>query len=1116
MNSQIENIQLTNRFQRAVRIDSDVFNPQAIDGFICPPSSADVISTMVDSVLQSNQCAFTWTGPYGSGKSSLVVFLSALLSQDKKLQKRAYASLDDVLAAKLKKNLGKRTWQIIPIVGRRENPVSVIGSALEAQSISHLKSNQTWTETNLFSEIDSLIDSQAESNAGTILFVDEMGKFLETAADGDTDPYIFQQLAELACRSGGKFIFVGILHQSFGDYANKLSQLVRTEWMKVQGRFVDITVRSSVDEQIHLLSQAINNNYDFKIPNQETKVIAESIGKVRSRDISELATNLERCRPLHPAVTCMLGPLSQSRFGQNQRSIFSFLSSAEHYGFQEHLRASSDNDLYRPFQFWDYLRTNFEPSIAVSPDGHRWSSATESVDRCESIGGNEVEVKLLKTIALLDFFRNQSGLSASLKVLYSCLPEHTKQNVRKALKNLESRSLVVYRKFIDGYSVYAGSDFDIDTAIADTQSELTEFDFEQLNAIAGAQPILAKRHYHETGAQRWCSLVFTPLCNMADYIAKYRQSPNMAGLFLVTVPTRGESFDEGRKLCEESAQKALENDVVIGLSKRSWILTDLYKELIALEIIRDERSELASDPVARREVSTRLASLQSKLVTELNNTVDSAVWYQKQGQLIQLGLSDLSVFASTMADHKFNQSVKIDIELLNRTKPSTNAIAAQNILLRRMVSNCGEERLGMEGFPAEFAFFKSLLEQTGLYAKRNGKWGFKLPRQTNKYKKYGLKPIWDATKELLKSEPSNTARISEVYENWRKPPFGMKDGLMPIFIVAFILSERNQISFYREGVFQTELKEIDVEFLAKNPDLTSIRLVEHTRISKDLLSRLATVPLEYADHSYVNDLTPINVARGLVSIYERLPQWTLRTNSLPEEVAKVRNLFKHAFDPNQFLFFDLVNLDIFKHIRETESAVENLQRNINELVNAYPKMLEQLRYDLMRQLHISEMIKQQFADLRERAKNISQISGDFRLEAFIARISKYENTNDDIVGIASLAVNKLPSSWVDSDQTRASLEMASLARQFIRLETYAELKGRTNKRHAMAFLLSTNGADSPVIHEFDVADVEQNKVNDLAAKVINLLGQDDQGSNVALAALAKVSAQLAKTELTQS
>jgi len=82
-------VQIGRRFQRAIRIDADLDNPQALQGFIFPGSSAEILLTMAHHVAETKQAAFTWTGPYGSGKSSLVVALSALLSgEQKKRDKR--------------------------------------------------------------------------------------------------------------------------------------------------------------------------------------------------------------------------------------------------------------------------------------------------------------------------------------------------------------------------------------------------------------------------------------------------------------------------------------------------------------------------------------------------------------------------------------------------------------------------------------------------------------------------------------------------------------------------------------------------------------------------------------------------------------------------------------------------------------------------------------------------------------------------------------------------------------------------------------------------------------------------------------------------------------------
>ena len=94
--------------------------------------------------------------------------------------------------------------------------------------------------------------------AGVLLILDEMGKFLEYVAQGgEGDVYFFQQLAEEASRSKGKLLVVGILHQAFDDYAHRLAREVRDEWLKIQGRFADIPLNIAAEEQVELISRAI-------------------------------------------------------------------------------------------------------------------------------------------------------------------------------------------------------------------------------------------------------------------------------------------------------------------------------------------------------------------------------------------------------------------------------------------------------------------------------------------------------------------------------------------------------------------------------------------------------------------------------------------------------------------------------------------------------------------------------------------------------------------------------------------------------------------------------------------------------------------------------------------
>jgi len=223
-----------------------------------------------------------------------------------------------------------------------------------------------------------------------------MGKFLEGAAADNSDIYIFQQLAELAARSNGRLIVVGVLHQAFEEYAHRLGREQRDEWAKIQGRFIDLVVNTSGEEQLEILARAIESDGHAKKVMPSVPIVAKCISANRRNNEKSLTATLSRCWPLNPVVAALLGPISRRRFGQNQRSLFGFLNSAEPNGFQDFLRDAADGEIYSPDRLWDYLRVNLESSILASPDGHRWSMAVEAIERCESREDADLHVQLLK------------------------------------------------------------------------------------------------------------------------------------------------------------------------------------------------------------------------------------------------------------------------------------------------------------------------------------------------------------------------------------------------------------------------------------------------------------------------------------------------------------------------------------------------------------------------------------------------------------------------------------------------------------------------------------------------------------------------------------------------
>ena len=122
---------------------------------------------------------------------------------------------------------------------------------------------------------------------------------------------------------------------------------------------------------------------------------------------------------------------------------------------------------------------------------------------------------------------------------------------------------------------------------------------------------------------------------------------------------------------------------------------------------------------------------------------------------------------------------------------------------------------------------------------------------------------------------------------------------MPVLAAAFILSKRRELAFYRQSIFQSHISDLDMEYLARDPSSVQLRWMDLSDEARALLSEMAGIVRDLDPANTLPDLEPIDVARGLVSIYDSFPDWVGRTQGLSANAKQVRHLFKQAKDPKQ-------------------------------------------------------------------------------------------------------------------------------------------------------------------------------------------------------------------------
>jgi len=1066
---------------------------------------------MTNHISETGQCAFTWTGPYGSGKSSLAVILAALLNGSQSIRNQAEDILGQNLSDSILSLLPLKTkgWRILPVVGRRENPVQVIGESIQSAGMLKAEYEGKWKESQVIETINRIVKEKPKAYGGLIVFVDEMGKLLEGIARNDGDIYIFQQLAEIASRSNNRLIFIGVLHQAFEEYSGRLSQTMRDEWSKIQGRFVDLSLNTAGEEVVELISRAIETDHNHQKLSTESKVTSAQIRERRPMVSDGMSHTLEACWPLHPIVASLIGPISRSRFGQNQRSVFGFLNSAEPQGFQDYLH-SNGNNLYTPDRLLDYLRLNLEPSILASPDGHRWALAAEAIDNCTARSNSDLHSKLLKTIAIIDLFKERSGLIPNVKTLNVSLPGYKKSEIAEALSQIQKWSLIIFRKFNDSYAIHSGSDFDIEKALKSALNDVDDFSLSDLRSIAGIQPVLAKRHYHDTGSIRLFTVEITRLSKLNNVINDFEPSESVMGQLILTVPMSNESEQTAREICQQAVDQSQDWDIIVGLSNRSWNLPMMAKELIALHKVQKENPILLGDPIARRELDALVSERLMQIESEISRVFETGHWFRTNKPSKKLTYNKLNKLVSGLADQRFSKSPKLHNELLNRDKPSGSAVSGQNALMRSMVTNEGKSRLGIKGFPAEGGLFKSILESTNLYCETQDGFRFQRPGQSDK-DTCNLQPLWEAADSFLQHNKNKTVVVSEIYDVWRKQPYGVKNGLMPIMMVAYMLSMKHQLAFYTQGVFKANLSDVDVEYLVKDSSYVQLRWMNLSEMTRTLLAGMASIVRDLDPKNELRQLQPIDVGRGLISIFDNLHPWTHRTMQLSKNAKQIRLLFKKAKDPNKFLFDDIptiagkqIDIEQKDHI---QFVIDTINEGLTELSESFSTMLYRTRDLMLSELQVPNTSPQALDDLRGRAENVQQLGGDFRLDAFINRLLVFQGSIPDIEGLISLAASKPPHDWIDSDLDRAAIDLTEMSQNFLRIESFARVKGREDKRHAMAVIVPVNGRPAPVLKNFSISDNEKPQVNKILKKFESVISNEKFiKQDVILAAIAELCA----------
>lgn len=1151
-------IRIKGRYQRSVNLERDFEQDDWLGGYVLTGLGRSLVGRIAAGLgPERGQRAWSITGPYGSGKSAFVLFLSHLLGlqahRPGRLARKLLADTDGDLDTRISGPHGcLQNSGLCPVlaIGERGPLELVLLNALADAVTNYWNVRGTKPEivanvlaarerlaagysvttkevVKLFEGVAKKIAASNLPGRGLLVVLDEAGKCLEHAAHfgGNGDISLLQELAEAANRSGeAPLVFVVVLHQAFEHYASKLGAARWNEWVKVQGRFEDLPFQEELDQLLKLIGQAFERQPFLKAVTERTiALVTDVTARLKHRDPDQrwrLGGLLTLTTPLHPVTSLVLGPLFRSRLAQNERSLFAFLASSEPGGFQEFLHRDRDNSaplFYGIDDLYDYVVR----SLGARLFGHQcrhWAMVESALRRLPA-DSDHLHARLIKAIGMLGMLGEPVGLGANdetLALALSYAGPRGLATVRKALEALKTSSLIVFRKYKGAFQLWEGSDIDVEALSKKAMAQLDRRGsvVSSLERLAPPRPHIARRHFLETGTLRYFEVHYVEGTELGETPPPTFSQAD--GFIYLAMP---DDTQEAQQALEERIrifQLPDKRPVVVAVPKDLAAIREAAAELASLEWVRAHTPQLQEDQVARRDLSGRIHETEQLLRVEIFSLLNGSrgcTWYHN-GKVIAIGSPrDLTRRLSEICDEVYAQSPHIQNELVNRRNLSSSAAAACRNLLQAMVEHPHEDKLGIEGFPPELSMYLSVLRGLGLHRNAGTRWAFVAPETGDDAHK-----IWDVLKCGLAKSDGGRIGLRQLYSTLQAPPFGMKEGVLPILLVAFVLSLQDELAVYEDGTFLPSLTAAILERSLRAPDRFELQHYQIAGERAPLLSRILQ-SLVGGKGDYRFSVIPL--IRHLVRFMRDLPDYSRNTRQVSERTQAVREAVLRAQEPAPLLFRALpmaLGMEPFVVDRpadeeKADAFIASLKASLRELQVAYPNLLNTIERLLTLTFGLSN--EEFHPELVARSKRLLPAAVDTQLKGFLVRSAdKSLDREGYLVSLATMLVGRPPQGWHDRDLDQLRVASAMVARKFHGLESLTVSGLPADSPEGMQLLRLSITLSGAAEKEGVVAlrDADQATLVDLSTRMREALSSACETSpDLVLAALALLVGDLLKT-----
>tara|TARA_B100000683_G_scaffold245525_1_gene256523 strand:+ start:2174 stop:5365 length:3192 start_codon:yes stop_codon:yes gene_type:complete len=1038
--------------------------------YIVTANSKEVFNTIINNLKSGNK-VFNLIGSYGTGKSTFLWALQQNLSKEKQYFIKLNGQFN-----------GVQEFEFIKLIGDSK-PLSE--ALLETINQKNVNSHELAIEK----LNDFYIDKCQRKGKFLFIIIDEFGKFLEYAAKDNPEKelYFIQQLAEYVNDESKNIILISTLHQGFSSYSKNLNKQQRNEWEKVKGRIKEVSFNEPVEQLVKLSANFIDDNYNYKFSKKHLDTLNKFILDSKSSVIKDIDKKI--LHQIYPLELLSSSVLVQSlqKYGQNERSLFSFLAANDLYA----LSSFNQKDIYFSLaSVYDYINHNFFSYInsKFNPDFSKWSVIKTTIEKIHGRFTTDIEsrIKIVKAIGLMNIFASKQIIDNKDFIVQYAKSALNISNAKVLVKDLEKKQLIRYASYSNQYILFGGTDLDIDSALLDAEGRIDKItDISTIISKYVEMPIyVAKRYMLERGTSRFFK--FNVTNDISQEISDHTYDGEVNIVLSSSIQKKNLNNTKAILYCNITDLKELQNSVN-EIRKIEYVLKDNLDDKVAVSELEKLKNSEANK--VRRIILSDIYKETSK-------------WYFNSKKIKINSLKQLNSTLSYVSDIIYSDTPILHNELINKNKLSGSISLARRNLFYNLIENINEVNLSYpdDKFPPDKMIYLTLLKNTGIHTVKDGL--FTLGKVNSSIKK-----LWNASNDFILSSSKQRRSLLDFINVLKSAPFGLKQGLIDHWVGVFLIIKADDFALYYKDQYVPSLNKDNLELIYKSPkdfviksyDISGNKLVLFNRYRD--LTQLDVV--KSADTtSFIQTIKPFLI------LARELPEVTKNTKNFTDKrTLELREAIVNATDPEKLFFEDFPAVySIFNITELTDDQmldyVNDLAASIKDLTGYYSNLVENT-------YHKFEKIFGNHEDFLRFKEKINKRYSSIKLDLLPSHIKTF------FIRITSALDDK--ESWVNSvvqDLVGSTLQNISdidlekldnrLEKSFLELDHLVDLhkiKLENNQEVYRIEVTTTKGGDDP--EQFIVNEQDIKKAEDLTNKMKKLLNNDNNINKIALIKLLK-------------